>query len=126
MIEGQKILLIDDDPAIQDIYSAVFRNAGFDFTMAATGSAGFELAKTAKPTLILLDIMLPDLSGMDVLSKLKSDPAVASIPVWMLTNLGNAEIQIKAKGLGAEDFLAKAQNTPKQVVDRINNYFGQV
>jgi len=121
---NQKILLIDDDPAILDIYSAVFKQASYNYSMAINGQQGLEKATSEKPDLILLDIMLPDVSGLDILTKLKGNAETASIPVWMLTNLGNAEIQIKAQGLGASDFLAKAQNTPKQVIEKINNFFG--
>src|SRR3990167_8352170 len=123
MYQGQKILLIDDDPAIQDIYSTVLKNAGYNFSIAASGTDGIALAKTEKPSLILLDIMLPDLSGIDVLTKLRQDPATASATVWMLTNLGNVEIQNRAKNLGADDFLAKEQNTPRQVARKINRFF---
>ena len=123
MYQGQKILLIDDDPAIQDIYSTVLKNAGYNFSIAASGTDGIALAKTEKPSLILLDIMLPDLSGIDVLTKLRQDPATASATVWMLTNLGNVEIQNRAKNLGADDFLAKEQNTPRQVAQKINRFF---
>jgi two-component system alkaline phosphatase synthesis response regulator PhoP len=121
---SQKILLIDDDPAIIDIYSAVFKQAGYEYSMAINGQQGLDKSVSDKPDLILLDIMLPDISGMDVLTKIKSNPETASTPVWMLTNLGNAEIQTKAQGLGAEDFLAKAQNTPSQVLQKINSFFG--
>ncbi len=121
----KKILLIDDDPAIIDIYSAVFKQANYNYSMAMNGNQGFDKAVAEKPDLILLDIMLPDISGLDVLNKLKGNNDTSSIPVWMLTNLGNAEIQVKAQGLGANEFLAKAQNTPKQVLEKINNFFGR-
>lgn len=123
MYQGQRILLIDDDPNITYIYSAVFSAQKYNFAIATNGNEGLELVKREKPSLILLDIMLPDISGFDVLTKLKSDPETSSVPVWMLTNLQDANAQNKAKELGATEFLIKVSFTPKQVVEKINTFF---
>jgi len=122
---GQKILLVDDDPDFIEIYSTIFRETGVNFSVAKNGTEALEKAKTEKPALILLDLMLPNIDGFEVLKRLKQIPQTSTIPVWMMTNLAEQLNQTIATSLGATDYLVKASVTPKQVCEKINAYFSQ-
>ena len=122
---GNKILLVDDDPYFTQLYSAVFQANGLNFAVANNGAQALLMAKAEQPDLILLDIMLPDMDGMEVLKRLKQDQATAAITIWMITNLAEQLKKDVATSLGAADYLVKASYTPKQVVERINSYFGK-
>ena len=124
MAGGNKILFVDDDQHIVQLYSAVFSKAGFNFSTASNGLEAIEKAGTEKPDLLLLDIMLPDLNGLEVLKKLKQNPQTADITVWMLTNLPEQMNEETAQSYGATDYLVKSAYTPKQVVEKIESYFG--
>lgn len=114
-----KILIVEDDPLISRMYQTVFQFEGFEVNMARNGEQGLEVLKKHKPTLILLDIMMPTMSGIDVLKELKSDPKYRNIPVVVLTNLSGMEDAEKAIELGAVKFIVKSDNKPKQIVAQI-------
>lgn len=118
----KKILLVDDDPNIIDLYSGIFQEYGFNFSTAENGKEALEKVEAEKPTLILLDIMLPDLSGFDVLQKLKQEPATENIEVWMLTVLAEQVNKDRAESLGATEYLVKSAYTPKQICDKIKKF----
>jgi CheY-like chemotaxis protein len=120
---NQKILLVDDDPTFVRLYSAVFKAQNIDFSIAANGAEAIQKAVAEKPSLILLDIMLPDLNGFDVLKKLKQDEQTSNITVWVITNLAEQLNMETAKSLGAKDYLVKASYTPNQVVEKIKTFF---
>jgi putative two-component system response regulator len=103
------ILSIDDDPALQDIMGAILGDFGHTVHGAFSGEEGFALAQSLKPDLILLDMMLPTLNGLEVLKLLKADPALRSIPVFMVTGMsGEAPFnESGARALGAVQFLRK-------------------
>ena len=118
-----KILLVDDDPTITQLYSSVFRIQKINFSIAKNGAEGLQKASEEQPDLILLDIMLPDINGFDVLKRLKEDPRTNKITVWVISNLAEQVNKDTAKSLGAQDYLVKASNTPNQVVAKINSFF---
>lgn len=118
----QRILLVDDDPNFVELYTAVFREYGFNFSIAQNGLEALEKAKSEKPSLLLLDIMLPDLNGFEVLKKLKQFQETANITVWMISNLAEQVNREKATALGATDYMVKSAVTPKQVCDKIKNF----
>ena len=118
-----KILLIDDDPTFTQLYSSVFRIQKINLSVAKTGAEGLQKAGEEQPDLILLDIMLPDINGFDVLKRLKEDPRTSKITVWVISNLAEQVNKDTARSLGAKDYLVKASNTPNQVVEKINSFF---
>ena len=122
---GRKILFVDDDPHIIQLYSAVFVASNINYTIARNGLEALEKAERERPSLILLDIMLPDLNGLDVLKKLKQNPQTANIPVWMISNLAEQVNKETANSLGATEYLVKASFTPKQVTTKILAFLGQ-
>ena len=115
------IFMAEDDPLMSRMYERVFRLNGYTLEMAFDGEeALLKLQKMAeKPTIILLDIMMPKMSGFEVLKKIKEDAAFENIPVIMLTNLAGQADAEKALGMGAVLYLVKSQYNPKEVVDKI-------
>ncbi|OGY26413.1 MAG: hypothetical protein A2Z42_04595 [Candidatus Woykebacteria bacterium RBG_19FT_COMBO_43_10] len=118
-----KILLVDDDPTFIQLYSSVFRIQKINLSIAKNGIEALQKASEEQPNLILLDIMLPDINGFDVLKRLKEDPRTNKITVWVFSNLAEQINKDTAKSLGAQDYLVKASNTPNQVVAKINSFF---
>jgi len=121
-IQKKKILLIEDDSFISQMYSMKFRQLPFDFLVAKDGAQGLEMIKKEKPDLVLLDIILPEIDGFEVLRILKEDPELRSIPVVLLTNLGQQENTQKGMAMGAKDYIIKAHSTPQEVVDKVISY----
>lgn len=114
-----KVLIVEDDPLISRMYERVFSFEGFEVEIARNGEEGIEKLKKIKPTMILLDIMMPKMSGIDVLREIKANPETRSIPVVVLTNLSGTKDAEKAIGMGAVKFIVKSENKPKQIVAQI-------
>lgn len=120
--DPQKILVVDDEPAIRDIYNREFTNAGYKVEMAEDGEAGLLKAGEVKPNLILLDVMLPKMSGIDVLKSLKANSLTKNIPILLLTNLGEETLIKEGFDLGADGYLLKVSYTPSQVVQECRKF----
>lgn len=101
------------------MYSEKFKMSGYDAKGAHSGAEGLEMAGSFMPDIILLDIIMPRMDGFVVLKKLKKDEKTASIPVVMLTNLGQNDDIEKAKRLGARDYFIKANHTPIEVIRKV-------
>lgn len=119
MNDKKKILIIEDDPFILKMYRHKFEDLGFIFREAGTGDKGLDLAREETPDIIILDIVLPQKDGFEILKQIKKDPQLKDIPVVMLTNLGQKEEVEKGLELGANDYLVKAHYTPSEVVERV-------
>ena len=115
----KKILSIEDDAFLSGLVSGKLVENGFSVITANSGLPGIEMAKSEHPDVILLDIMLPDLGGFEVLEKLKADPATATIPVVILSNLGGREEMEKGMGLGATGSFIKSNILPQEVAELI-------
>ena len=118
------ILIVEDDPVLLKMYSEKFTFEGFSVLNARDGEEALRVATTQKANIILLDIMLPRMSGTDLLEKLKSDSKdeVHEIPVVVLTNLAEEEERQRALKLGIKEYLVKAMQTPEQVVATIKKH----
>ena len=114
-----KILIIEDDPLMSRMYQKIFKFEGFDVDFAADGEEGLDKIRSTKPTLILLDIMMPKINGLEVLTKIKQDPETKAIPVIMLTNLAGTQDAEAALTKGAVKYIIKSENEPKQVVNMV-------
>ena len=114
-----KILIVEDDPLISRMYQRVFGFEGFDVEMARNGQEGIDKAKESKPTIMLLDIMMPKKTGIDVLKELKADENLKGVPVIILTNLSSMEDAETAIELGAVKFIIKSDNKPTEVVKQV-------
>ncbi len=114
MTENKKlILIIDDEAGIRNLLKFRLVSFGFDVLMAEDGYAGIELAKSKKPDLIILDIMMPYLNGIEVCKKLKSDFSTKDIPIVFLSVLAQKEDIVMGKQAGAEFFLTKPYDPEK-------------
>lgn len=116
-----KILLVEDDAILVEMYEAKFMLEGHDVRIATNGEECLSLLKDFQPELILLDILMPKLNGFHVLKEIKKQPELRQIPVILLTNLGQAEVDMNqelAKALGVNDYLIKSHHTPDEVVSK--------
>lgn len=119
----KKILLVEDEAALRKTLGTVLKQEGYKMVLAADGETGLRLAKTKKPDLILLDLILPKIHGFDVLTQLKSDPSTKQIPVIVLTNLEKIEDIEKAIEMGATTYLIKARYSLEEVVEKVRKIF---
>jgi CheY-like chemotaxis protein len=99
-MEKRQILLVDDYPGARYLRSRILSNGGYEVLEAGTGAQALIIARTAMPSLILLDVNLPDISGLEVCERLKSDPATAAIPVIQITGAWLTE-EDRQRGLGS-------------------------
>jgi DNA-binding response OmpR family regulator len=116
------VLVVDDEDSIREIYRRELQTHGFQVTSAADGEEGLLKAGEATPDIILLDIMLPKMSGIDVLKALKENQLTKNIPVLLLTNLGEETIIKEGFELGADGYLLKVSYTPAQVVEEVTKF----
>ncbi len=114
-----KILIVEDDPLMSRMYQKIFTFEKYEVEMAADGQEGFEKAKTVKPDLIMLDVMMPKMNGLETLDKLKIDPDTKAIPVVMLTNLAGQKDAETALSKGAVKYIIKSEHEPKEVADQV-------
>jgi CheY-like chemotaxis protein len=110
-----KLVIIEDDALLSRMYQTIFTSNDYDVVVATDGEAGLTEVRKHQPSLILLDIMMPKLNGLDVLKKLKNDPEVRGIPVVILTNLAGSQDVETALSLGAVRYIIKSETKPKQV-----------
>lgn len=114
-----KILLIEDDPLMRRLYQKIFKFEGYEVEVAEDGEEGLSKVRDVNPTLILLDIMMPKMNGLQVLDKLKADPDTKSIPVIVLTNLAGEKDAETALTKGAVKYIIKSEQEPKQIADMV-------
>src|SRR3989344_3064412 len=113
------LLIIEDGPLMSRMYQKIFKFEGFNIDTASDGEEGLSKVKSQKPTLILLDIMMPKMNGLEVLEKLKADPATKNIPVVVLTNLAGATDADRAISMGAVKYIIKSEHEPKEVANMV-------
>jgi len=124
---SKRILLIEDDAFVRDLYKTVLEKAGYFIVTASDGEEAIKVSNDGKYDLVLLDIMLPKLTGIEVLKEFKqSTTDIKNTPVYLLTNLGEENIANEAKRLGADGYLLKAKYLPKQLVAEIDKFFVKV
>lgn len=114
-----RILIIEDDELIRRMYQQVLNFRGHEVTHAANGEEGLELARAGLPALVLLDIMMPKLNGIETLKRLRVLPGLAKTPVIMLTNVIGGASAESALNAGALKYIIKSDYTPKEVVDMV-------
>lgn len=112
-----KILIIDDEEPILKMYGEALSD--HEVIFAKNGDEGISKATSESPDLILLDIIMPKVNGLDVLTKLKENKETSSIPVIILTNLPEEASKEKAKSLGAEDYFVKANYEPSKLAEAV-------
>lgn len=115
-----KILLVDDDPLLVRMYQTKLQNDGYEVVTAGNGEEALNRVEESKPDLILLDVMMPKMDGLQVLGKLKDNLDTKSIPVIMLSNVSSSDADSQ-KGLemGATAYMVKSDYLPKEVVQKV-------
>ncbi len=124
-MSGQTILIVEDTELIRKIYADKLSQEGYQVLAVGNGLDALNTLKSHEVDLILLDLIMPTMSGLEVLESLKADPRFASIPVIVLTNLGHdADIEAGME-LGADDYLVKNQAKPSDVLDKIDRLLSE-
>ncbi len=121
----KKILLIDDSQTVQMIMGSSLQASGYLVIYKKTAEEGMKTAIEEKPDLILLDLMLPDKNGLDVLKELKEKEETKNIPVIILTGRDIGEEVVKGRQLGASDYCVKLKTTPKEMQEKIEKLIGK-
>src|SRR3989344_9581527 len=120
-----KILIVEDDLLLLKMYRRVFVHNGFEVETAGDGKEGFEKAKKSKFSLIITDVMMPKMNGLELLEKLKKNSKTTHIPLVILTNLKNHK-EIEAAYLkGAAQFIIKNEHDPKKVLEIVKTILGK-
>lgn len=115
-------MLVEDDAILVEMYQAKFEIEGHEIVVATNGQECLNLLEDYIPEIILLDILMPKLNGFHVLKEIKKRPNLRQIPVILLTNLGEAEVDMNqelARALGVSDYLIKSHHTPDEVVAKV-------
>jgi DNA-binding response OmpR family regulator len=115
----KKILLVEDDDALANVYLMRLQAEGFDVRRVANGEEALAAAINYQPNLVLLDVMMPKVSGFDVLDILRNTPETANLKIVMLTALSQESDKQRAQSLGVDDYLVKSQVVIADVIDRI-------
>lgn len=115
----KKILIIEDEPAQATTINLAMQKAGFETLIAGDGIAGLDLAKNILPDLILLDLVLPKMDGINVLKHLRADESTAKIPILVLTNLASGESVKEVIEAGGTEYMVKTDYTLDQLIQKV-------
>lgn len=122
----KKILVIEDDELLGGIMVEKLKAEGFDVTLSKDGALGFQKISDMKPDIVLLDMVVPTLSGYEILEAKQKNSATKNIPVLVISNSGQKVEIENIKNLGVKDYIIKAQFSPSEVVDKVKNILGIV
>lgn len=122
----KRILLVEDDAALSGVYKSRLEMEGFAIREVNNGEQALSVAVEFKPNLIILDAMMPKISGFDVLDILRNTPETANIRIIMLTALSQPKDKERAESLGVDDYLVKSQVVIGDVVERVKYHLGMV
>ncbi len=118
----KRILLVEDDDALANVYVTRLQAEGFDVRRVANGEEALATALSYHPDLVVLDVMMPKVSGFDVLDILRNTPETANLKIIMLTALSQESDKERAQSLGVDDYLVKSQVVIADVIDRIRHH----
>lgn len=124
-VEQQTVLVVEDEPLLGNLLRQRLEKEGFKVVLARDGESALESLRETIPSLILLDIILPKLSGFEVMEKINSDPTLSSnkIPVVIISNLGQTSDVEHGQALGAIGYFVKAQLSIEDLVSRVKEFF---
>jgi DNA-binding response OmpR family regulator len=120
-----KIAIVEDDPTIAQMYRFKFEAEGFDVEVADNGSQGLKLIEQMSPDIVLLDLMMPEMTGDEVLKRLRASAWGKDTKVIVLTNVGEQEIPPAIRKLGVSDVILKADMTPRQVAEKVKQHLNR-
>ena len=115
----KRILIVEDDKVLSKILVDKFRKEGYEVTLAMDGKEALMKVGEATPDLIVLDILLPEVSGLDVLEQIRKTPGLQALPVLMLTNMPESAVYQRARNLGVTEYLVKTEHTPSQICELV-------
>lgn len=124
ILMNKKVLIVEDDMALFNMYSVELKIKGYDVLNVNDGLQALPKTKDYQPDIVLLDIMLPGMNGLNILTELKSDPQTSEIPIIMLTNYGSEDNVKKALESGAADYIMKYKILPSELSDKIGAVLG--
>lgn len=116
----KSVLLVDDDMTLREMYAERLKAEGFQVVAAKDGEEALQIATDSKPNIILLDIMMPKINGLDVLKKLKEQPDTKDIPVIVLTALIQDRERMESVTRGADDYVVKSETMPGEVIQKVH------
>lgn len=117
-----KIAIVEDDQAISQMYRIKFEGEGYQVETAENGKAGLATIQKMKPDIVLLDVMMPEMNGDEVLEKLRESSWGKKVKVIVLTNMGEQELSPKIRELGVSAVILKADMTPRQVAEIVKKH----
>ncbi len=117
-----KVAIIEDDAAISQMYRIKFEAEGYEVETSENGKLGLALIEEMKPDIVLLDLMMPEMNGDEMLQKLRATTWGKDIKVIVLTNMGESEAPDIIKELNVEAFILKANMTPRQVAEMVKEH----
>ena len=118
----KKILVVEDDKFLRKVYESKLPKEGYAVIAAANGQEGLAAMKKELPDVVLLDLIMPVMTGFEMLEEVNKDKTLAKIPILVLSNLGQEDDVKKAKELGANDFLIKSNLSVKEIIDKVKQY----
>lgn len=119
----KKILVVEDDDAIRQLYVEILNSEGFETIEAVNGQIGLEMVQSQRPSLVLLDLMMPVMDGKSMLHRVREIPEFKTLPVIVLTNAGDVENMKETKLYdNADEFLIKSNVKPQEIIDKIKIY----
>lgn len=121
---SKKVLLVEDDDSLASVYTTRFQAEGFTVDRVANGEEALSAAISFRPDIVLLDVMMPKVSGFDVLDIFRNTPETANVKVVMLTALSQEADKARAEELGVDDYLVKSQVVIADVVERVKHHLG--
>ena len=122
----KKILLVEDDEALSGVYKSRLEIEGFETRDVNNGEEALSVALEFKPDLILLDAMMPKVSGFDVLDILRNTPETTNVRIIMLTALSQPKDKERAESLGVDDYMVKSQVVIGDVIERVKYHLGML
>lgn len=120
-----KILLVEDDPLVARMYQKIFDKNGFDMQIASDGNDGISKTKSIKPDLLIVDLMLPGMNGLEMIDKIKKDDETKDIPVVILTNV-SWSFEKEAKSKGVLGYYVKSENKPADFLQKIKKLMSKL
>lgn len=117
-----KVLVIEDDASLMSAYKVKFKQSKYDFLFAQDGETGLDIARREHPDVIIIDLVLPKMSGADVLSALKNDDDMKNVPVIVASNLDQKKVIMETKALGAVDYFIKSNISINELTEKLDSY----
>lgn len=113
--------MIEDDPMLQDMYKFKFEQEGFEFQLAGSGQEGIDKMRTFKPDVVMLDLILPGMTGFSVLDIVNKDPSISQIPIIVMTNI-YADAEDLIKNHGVKSFIIKSDVSLDEVIKKVRSF----